>query len=75
MQASRKRERRSLRPREDSVAHASGSPVTEHQRGERIMAKKPRKPLSERIKLALQEALAHAKGELTLVTITILKVS
>jgi len=39
------------------------------------MAKKPRKPLSERIKLALQEALAHAKGELTLVTITILKVS
>lgn len=32
------------------------------------MATKPRKPLSERIKLGLQEALAHAKGELTLKT-------
>ena len=32
------------------------------------MATKPRKPLSERLKLGLQEALAHAKGELTLKT-------
>ena len=32
------------------------------------MATNPRKPLSERLKLGLQEALAHAKGELTLKT-------
>lgn len=32
------------------------------------MATNPRKPLAERIKLGLQEALAHAKGELTLKT-------
>jgi len=35
------------------------------------MAKKPRKPLPERLKLALQEALAHAKGELKLKTVVI----
>ena len=36
-----------------------------------MMATKPRKPLPERIKLALQEALAHAKGELTLKTVVV----
>jgi len=37
------------------------------------MAKKPRKPLPERIKLGLQEALAHAEGELTLKTVVVVK--
>ena len=35
------------------------------------MATKPREPLSERIKMVLQEALVHAKGELTLKTIVV----
>lgn len=38
-----------------------------------MMATKPRKPLSERLKLGLQEALAHAKGKLKLKTAVIVK--
>ena len=35
------------------------------------MATKPREPLPERIKAGLAEALAHAKGELTLKTVVV----
>ena len=38
-----------------------------------MMATKPRKPLAERIKAGLAEALAHAQGELTLKTVVVLK--
>ena len=39
-----------------------------------MMVTKPRKPLSERLKLGLQEALAHAKGELKLKTVVVTEV-
>ena len=38
------------------------------------MATKPHKPLPERLKAGLAEALAHAKGELTLKTVTVYEV-
>jgi putative transcriptional regulator len=35
------------------------------------MAKKPRKPLFERLKAGLEEGIAHARGELTLKTVEV----
>jgi putative transcriptional regulator len=39
--------------------------------GEQLMAVKPRKPIFERLKTGLEEAIAHAKGELSLRTIDV----